>query len=84
MIYDILFAVCGVGLIALGLSMVSFARQVDSWKIETVRLIGLHRNLDDKRFEDSCKLARAFQRIQALEEKVKALEETVESLEHKL
>ena len=84
MIYDILFAVCGIGLIALGLSLFKLDTKVDSWAMEVVRHVGLINDIDDKRFGDSCRLSRAFERIQALEEKIKALEETVESLEHKL
>ena len=72
MIYDILFAVCGVGLIALGLRLAKLDTLVDSWKMETVRLMGLLNDLDNKRFEDSCRLAKAFQRIQELEERLEA------------
>lgn len=98
MIYDILFVVCGIGLIALGTSLMKLDTLVDSWKMETLRLMGLLNDLDNKRFEDSCRVAKAFQRIQALEErlesqealtigldeKIKALEDTVEYLEGKL
>ena len=81
MIYDILFAVCGIGLITLGLRLAKLDTLVDSWKMETVRLMGLLNDLDNKRFEDSCRLAKAFQCIQALEERVAALEKRVEVLE---
>lgn len=81
MIYSILFAICGIGLITLGLSLAKLDTLVDSWKMETVRLMGLLNDLGNKRFDDSCRLAKAFQRIQALEERVEALEKRVETLE---
>ena len=72
MIYDILFAICGIGLIALGLSLEKLDTLVDSWKMETVRLMGRLNDLGNKRFDDSCRLAKAFQRIQELEERLEA------------
>lgn len=98
MTYDILFAVCSIGLIALGLSLFKLDTRVESWISEVLHHTKLMNDIDNKRFEDSCRLARAFERIQALEDrlegqealtagledKIKALEETVEYLEGKL
>lgn len=84
MIYDILFAVCGIGLIALGMSLFKLDTRVEAWRVETLRHVKLLNDLDNKRLEDACRTAEAFKRIQDLEEKIKALEETVEYLENKL
>lgn len=65
MIYNILFVIVGIGLIALGVRLAKLDTLVDSWKTETLRLMRLLNDLDNKRFEDSCRLAKAFQRIQA-------------------
>lgn len=98
MIYDILFAVAGIGLIALGFSLFKLDTRVESWIAEVLHHTKLMNDIDNKRFEDSCRLSRAYQRIQALEDrlegqealaanledKIKALEGTVEYLEGKL
>lgn len=98
MIYDILFAVCGIGLIALGVSLMKLDNLVESWRMETLHHTKLLNDIDHKRLENTCRLDGAFRRIQALEdrlegqealttvleEKIKALEETVEYLEGKL
>lgn len=98
MIYDILFAVCGIGLIALGLSLVKLDIRVEAWRVETLRHVKLINDIDHKRLADSCRLDGAFRRIQdledrlevqeastaRLEDKIKALEDTVEYLENKL
>ena len=98
MIYDILFAIAGIGLIALGFSLFKLDTKVDSWLTEVLRLMKLMNDWDDHRFTDNARVGEAFKRIQALEdrlegqealaagleEKIKALEETVEYLENKL
>ena len=98
MTYDILFAVVGIGLIALGLSLFKLDAKVDSWITEVLRLMKLMNDWDDHRFTDNARVSEAFKHIQALEdrlegrealtagleEKIKALEETVEYLEGKL
>ena len=98
MIYNVLFVIVGIGLIALGLSLMKLDRFTNSWVIEVLRHTKLLNDIDHKRFEDSCRLARAFERVKALEdrlegqealvanleEKIKALEDTVEYLEGKL
>ena len=40
MIYDILFAVCGIGLIALGLSLVKLGGRVDCWILDDNAQLG--------------------------------------------
>lgn len=72
MSYNILFAVVGIGMIAFGVSLVKLDNLVKSWRVETLRLMKLLNDLDNKRFEDSCRLARAFQRIQDLEDRLEA------------
>lgn len=98
MVYNILFAVCGIGLIALGLSLFKLDCKVESWAAEVLHHVVLINDVDNKRFENSRRLDEAFKRIQVLEErleeqealtvgldeKIKALEETVEYLEGKL
>lgn len=98
MIYDILFAVCGIGLIALGLSLMKLDKLVRSWMAEVLDLTKVINAVDRRQFEGSLRLDEAFQRIQVLEDrlegqealtanledKIKALEETVEYLEGKL
>lgn len=72
MIYNILFAVVGVGLIAFGISLAKLSGRVDSWILEMLNhsrrindLYNLHRD-NDKR------LSRAFKRIQELEDRLEA------------
>ena len=72
MIYNILFAIVGIGLIAFGVSLMKLKTFFESWREEVLRLMGLIRDIDNKRFEDSCKLARAFQRIHKLEDRLEA------------
>lgn len=72
MIYNILFAVCGVGLIALGLSLVKLGDRVDSWIREQwsqgkfINDLYIHRKDDNKRVDE------AFKRIQELEDRLEA------------
>ena len=84
MTYNILFAVVGIGLIAFGLSLIKLNGLVDSWIVEVLRLTKLLNDLDHKRFEDSCRLARAFERIQDLENRLEGLSALVATLEEKL
>lgn len=84
MIYDILFAVCGIGLIALGLSLFKLDTRVESWIAEVLRHVKLMNDIDNKRFEDSCRLARAYERIQALEERLEGQEAFTANLEEKI
>lgn len=84
MTYNILFAVVGIGLIAFGLSLIKLNRLVDSWIVEVLRLTKLLNDLDHKRFEDSCRLDRAFKRIQALEDRLEGMSALVATLEEKL
>ena len=75
MIYDILFAVCGIGLIALGLSLMKLDNLVESWMAEVLHLTKVINDIDHKRLADSCRLDGAFRRIQELEDRLEALEE---------
>ena len=70
MIYNILFAICGIGLIAFGVSLIRLSNRVESWQIEVLRHTRLLNDIDHKRFEDSCQLAKAFERIQDLEDQL--------------
>lgn len=76
MIYAILFAVCGVGLIAIGLSLVKLGGRVDHLQLDYIRHEKYFTNVDWHRAEDLGKLVDTNQRIQALEERLYALEET--------
>lgn len=84
MTYNILFAVVGIGLIAFGLSLIKLNGLVDSWIVEVLRLTKLLNDLDHKRFEDSCRLDRAFKRIQDLENRLEGMGALVATLEEKL
>lgn len=72
MIYDILFAVCGIGLIALGLSIMKLYNLVDSWMAETLHQTKLINDLYASRKDDNHRLNEAFKRIQELEERLEA------------
>ena len=72
MIYNILFAVVGIGLIALGLSLVKLDSVVESWQIEVLRLIKVTNYVDTRRVEDSRRLDAAFKHIQELEDRLEA------------
>ena len=84
MTYDILFAIVGIGLIAFGISLIKLGGRVDSWAMEVVRHTKLINDVDHKRFEDSCRLDRAFKRIQALEDRLEGMSALVATLEEKL
>ena len=98
MIYDILFAVCGVGLIAVGFNLFKLDDRIGCWISSIRHHEKLFTDIEWHRAEDLGKLADSNQRIKALEdrlegqealtvgleEKIKALEETVEYLEGKL
>ena len=72
MIYDILFAVCGIGLIALGLSLFKLDDRVACWVAEVMRLMKLITDVDNHRLENSDRLDAAFKRIQELEDRLEA------------
>ena len=72
MIYDILFAVCGIGLIALGLSLFKLGDRVDCWITEVMRLMKSITDVDNHRLADSDRLDEAFKRIQELEDRLEA------------
>ena len=72
MIYDILFAVCGVGLIALGMSLMKLDTRIEAWRVQTLRLMRLLNDLESKRSEDNLRLDEAFKRIQELEDRLEA------------
>lgn len=72
MIYDILFAVCGAGLIALGLSLVKLGERIDSWILDQLRQEKLINDLYIHRKDDNKRVDEAFQRIQELEERLEA------------
>ena len=72
MIYDILFAVCGIGLIALGLSLIKLGDRVDSWVTEVMRLMKDITDIDNHRLDDNAQLGEAFKRIQELEDRLEA------------
>ena len=80
MIYDILFAVCGIGLIALGLSLVKLDKLVESWMAEVLHLTKAINAVDRRRFEDAHRLDEAFKRIQELEDRLEA--QVAELTEH--
>ena len=70
--YNILFAIVGIGLIALGLSIWRIDGLVESWIAEVLHHTKLLNDIDDKRFKEACRLDRAFKRIQDLEERLEA------------
>lgn len=72
MIYNILFAVVGIGLIAFGLSLVKLGGRVDSWIIEVLHLTKLIDDLYARRKDDNKRLTEAFKRIQELEDRLEA------------
>lgn len=97
MIYDILFAVCGIGLIALGLSLFELDTRVESWVLVMLSHSKRIQELEDRLEAHAAELTEhhnkidtleinegLFERIPDLEDKIKALEDTVEYLEGKL
>lgn len=80
MIYDILFAVCGIGLIALGLSLFKLGDRVNCWIMEVQRLMKDITDIDNHRLDDNAQLGEALKRIQVLEERLEA--QAAELTEH--
>ena len=72
MIYDILFAVCGIGLISLGLSLFKLSDRVDCWVFEVGNLMKSITDVDNHQLADSDRLDEAFKRIQELEDRLEA------------
>lgn len=72
MIYTILFAIVGVGLIALGLSLVKLGGRVDYLQLDYIKHEKYFTNVDWHRAEDLGKLADTNQRVQALEDRLEA------------
>lgn len=72
MIYDILFAIIGIGLIALGLSLVKLGGRVDHLQLDYIKHEKYFTNVDWHRAEDLGKLADTNQRVQALEDRLEA------------
>jgi len=72
MIYDILFAVCGIGLIALGLSMFKLDSIVDSWVLEMLNHSKRINDLYNRQRDNDKRLTEAFKRIQDLEDRLEA------------
>ena len=80
MIYDILFAVCGIGLIALGLSLAKLGGRVDSWVLEMLNHSKRINDLYNRQRDNDKRLTEAFKRIQVLEERLEA--QAAELTEH--
>ena len=70
MIYDILFAVVGIGLIAFGLSLMKLGGRVDYWEIRIDRHEQNFTNIEWHRAEDLGKLADLQQRVDMLEKRL--------------
>lgn len=84
MTYNILFAVVGIGLIALSVCVIKLDNLVESWRVETLRHTRLLNNIDDKQYKDADRLGRAFKRIQDLENQLEGMSTLVATLEEKL
>lgn len=84
MIYNILFAVVGIGLIAFGISLMKLDGRVESWVLEVLHHTKLINDIDNKRLEDNSRLAEAFKRIQALEDRLEGQEALTAGFEEKL
>lgn len=80
MIYDILFAVVGIGLIAFGLSLVKLGGRVDSWVLEMLNHSKRINDLYNRQRDNDKRLTEAFKRIQELEERLEA--QSAELTEH--
>ena len=72
MIYNILFAVVGVGLIALGLSLVKLGGRVDSWVLEMLNHSKRINDLYNRHRDNDKRLNEAFKRIQEIEDRLEA------------
>lgn len=80
MIHNILFAVVGIGLIALGVRLAKLDTLVDSWMAEMLHLTKAINDVDGRQFKDSRRLDEAFKRIQELEDRLEA--QAAELTEH--
>lgn len=80
MIYNILFAVVGIGLITVGVSLRNLDNLVESWVAEMLHLTKVINAVDRRQFEDSRRLDEAFKRIQELEDRLEA--QAAELTEH--
>lgn len=72
MIYDILFAVVGIGLIAFGLSLIKLNGLVESWILEMLNHSKRINDLYNRHRDNDKRLNEAFKRIQELEERLEA------------
>lgn len=84
MIYNILFAVVGIGLIAYGLSLIKLNGRVDHLQLDYIKHEKYFANVDWHRAEDLGKLADTNQRVQTLEDRLDGQEALVATLEEKL
>lgn len=84
MIYDILFAVVGIGLIALGLSLVKLSGRVDSWVLEMLNHSKRINDLYNRQRNNDKRLTEAFKRIQELEERLEAQSEELTEHHNKI
>ena len=72
MIYNILFAVVGIGLVAFGLSLAKLGNRVDSWILEMLNHSKRINDLYNRHRGNDKRLNEAFKRIQELEERLEA------------
>lgn len=84
MIYNILFAVCGIGLIALGLSLFKLDDRVDVWSSVMRNHEKLFTDIDVHRTTDLLELDKALERIKALEDRLEGQEAFTANLEERL
>lgn len=67
MIYNILFAVCGIGLIALGLSLFKLDTRVESWVIVMLSHSKRIQELEDQLEAHAAELTKHHNKIDTLE-----------------
>ena len=72
MIYNILFAIVGIGLVAFGLSLVKLGNRVDSWVLEMLNHSKRINDLYNRHRDNDKRLTEAFKRIQELEDRLEA------------
>ena len=72
MIYNILFAVVGVGLVAFGLSLMKLDGRVESWIHEMLNHSKRINDLYNRNRDNNKRLTEAFKRIQELEDRLEA------------